>query len=64
MKKIWQKPICVPLVKGIKPIETVFMYNSGKKDPPPWENPNPIYTGFFTRCKEFILRKQQKEVII
>jgi len=57
MKK-WVKPTIESIAK---PIETVFIWNSGQPGNKPWENDQPTQRVFLTRIKN--LFTPEKEVI-
>ena len=63
MKKTWIKPKCQAVSELMRPIETVFICNSGDWKPkPPWERPYLPSISFLTRCKEVILGRRPHSV--
>lgn len=53
--KEWIKPEFKSL---IKPIETVFIWNSGQPTERPWENTQPLPMIFLTRIKNIFIKKE------
>lgn len=62
MKRKWTRPTLVSIPNLARPIETVFIVNSGDNNWKPEDRPPWTRIDVFTRCKEFLLGRRPHSV--